>query len=300
MNKLLRYVLYILGGLILLLYLVFRFGMGAITGMSSSEEKIEESFANAINRPSFKTYEVEGIEMHYADMGVDTLPTIVFVHGSPGSWDAYMSYFADSSLAGEFRMISVDRVGYGKSSKGQAESSLLKQGQLIRPLLDLVPEGVPVILVGHSFGGPVIYRMGMEYPKQIDALLVLAGLADPEHESRLWIQRPFRSRWLRWLLPPDLDVSNREIVPLKEELAMIEAQSFWDQIQMPTTIIQGAKDMLVSVPHAEFAEQRLAHIPATHIRLPEENHFIVWTQHDLVCAQIHDLLAQIRESSEER
>lgn len=297
MNKLLRYVLYIIGGLLLVLYLVFRFGMGAITGMTSSEEKIEKTFANAADRPAFNTYQVEGVDMHYADMGADSLPTIIFIHGSPGSWDAYLNYFTDSSLVGTFRMISVDRIGYGKSSKGQAESSLFKQGQMIEPLLDLVPDEVPVMLVGHSFGGPVVYRMAMEYPDRIDGLLILAGLADPEHEGRLWIQRPLMSPWLRWLLPPDMDVSNREIVPLKEELDAIASPVFWNRIQMPTTIIQGAKDMLVSVPHAEFAEERLAHIPAKHIRLPKENHFIVWTQQTLVAEQLHDLLQQIEHAS---
>ena len=192
-------------------------------------------------------------------------------------------------------MISVDRIGYGKSTPGAAQSSLLLQGKLIRPILDLIPEGVQTILVGHSFGGPVVYRMAMEYPEKIDALLILAGLADPANESRLLIQRPLRSKWLRWVLPPDMDVSNREIVPLKVELT--EMIPYWHKIFIPTTIIQGGKDMLVGVAHADFAEDQLAHIPAKQIRLPQENHFIVWTQQALICEQLWDLFDQISQDS---
>jgi pimeloyl-ACP methyl ester carboxylesterase len=34
---------------------------------------------------------------------------VVFVHGSPGSWDAFIGFFKDSLLVGKARLISVDR-----------------------------------------------------------------------------------------------------------------------------------------------------------------------------------------------
>ena len=51
--------LYIVGGLLLVLYLVFRFGMNALFGLTPSEEKIKANFVQAIDEPSYHTYEAE-------------------------------------------------------------------------------------------------------------------------------------------------------------------------------------------------------------------------------------------------
>ena len=53
--------------------------------------------------------------LHFAISGSDTLPTLVFIHGSPGSWMNYAKYMWDSSLLGKYRMIGIDRPGFGYS-----------------------------------------------------------------------------------------------------------------------------------------------------------------------------------------
>ena len=45
------------------------------------------------------TIEMEGRHIHYAMTGSDSLPTLFFIHGSPGSWDAFAEYMKDSSIA---------------------------------------------------------------------------------------------------------------------------------------------------------------------------------------------------------
>jgi hypothetical protein len=67
------------------------------------EERIGDDYAKKIflqeNVELFTaTKEVEGCNMHYAKTGNDTLPTITFIHGSPGSWDAFMRYLKDKEL----------------------------------------------------------------------------------------------------------------------------------------------------------------------------------------------------------
>lgn len=281
LSKMLKIVLYIILGLLLAGYLIFRFGM---SGISQSQEKIDDFFSERNLSPKFDTYTVEGHHMHYVDIGATTLPTIIFIHGSPGSWDAFMQYMGDSSLLKCFRMISVDRIGYGKSDFRQPESSVYMQAACIQPLLDMVPDSVPVILVGHSFGGPIAYRMAMEYPDKIDGMLILAGLADPDKEKRLWIQKPLRSKWLRWLLPPMMDISNREIVPLKRELQIMKPM--WGEITAKTTIIQGQKDILVHYAHGEFAMKMITNGEVKYISLPKANHFLPWSHYELVHQEI--------------
>ena len=288
MRKVSTIILWGLLTLFLVAYLLFRFGMN----MSKNAEQIGEAFADAAEKPRFHEYAALGRQMHYAELGADSLPTILFIHGSPGSWDAYLNYFKDPSLIEQFRLISVDRIGYGKSSLGQAESSLQLQAELIAPILAQIPPDVPLIVVGHSFGGPVAVKLAMDHPERVQGLMLLAALADPVLERRLyWLQKPFRSKALRWLLPPDMDVSNREILPLKEELALIQEE--WGNIQARTILIQGDKDVLVHPGHADFAYAKLEHAPVELIKLPEENHFIVWTQQALICENLIQMKEQL-------
>ena len=72
--------------------------------------------------------------LHYAKSGNDSLPTLLFLHGSPGSWDAFENYLADAELLKRFRMVSVDRPGFGYSQFGGA-ANLADQAALIQPLL---------------------------------------------------------------------------------------------------------------------------------------------------------------------
>jgi len=45
------------------------------------------------------TTKIGNRHMHYVKTGNDTLPTIVFVHGSPGSWNAFADYMKDKDSA---------------------------------------------------------------------------------------------------------------------------------------------------------------------------------------------------------
>src|SRR5260221_4568744 len=55
---------------------------------------------------------VNGHHLHYAETGNKDLPTLVFIHGSPGSWFHYMKYLWDTSLLKKFRMVAIDRPGF--------------------------------------------------------------------------------------------------------------------------------------------------------------------------------------------
>ncbi|MEZ4827483.1 MAG: alpha/beta hydrolase [Bacteroidia bacterium] len=285
--KTLKYVLLTLGIIILVLYIIFRFFMN----FTMSDQKLEKYFEGNPQQPSYGFYEAQGKTIHYACIGAEGRPVIIFIHGSPGTWDAFARYFKDTTLLNHFRMYSVDRIGYGKSDH-EPESSIEMQALMIKPLLDMVPDSVPVILVTHSFGGPVGFRLAMDYPEKIDGMVALAGLADPEKERRVyWLQKPLRGKWIRWILPPDMDISNREIVPLKQEL--YEMGMMWEKIRAKTIIIQGDKDMLVNKAHADFLEKMMPGSPKI-IRLPEENHFIPWTQQQLVVQSIMEVNDEIQ------
>jgi len=258
-----------------------------------SDKKIDAYFADKPVKPRFATIMVGDRPIHYARigaaaMGNDTLPTVLFVHGSPGSWDAFISFFADSSLYNRAQLISVDRPGFGKSGLGEPEPSLQQQAADIAPLLRLNHSHRKPILVGHSLGGPVIARIAMDYPDEVGGLIFVAPSVSPELEKQEWY-RPIGAVFpFRYWLPAELDVSNREILPLRAELEKM--RPLWSRIRVPVTIIQGEDDPLVPPGNAGFAQKMLINAPVTVQMIPKMNHFIPWSRPDLIHdAIIHQL-----------
>ena len=92
-------------------------------------------------------------QLHYAQVGNDSFPTLLFVHGSPGSWDAFKQYMQDSDLLQKYRMVSIDRPGFGYSQFGNARN-LQEQSDIISPLLDQIQNSKNVYVVGYSLGDP--------------------------------------------------------------------------------------------------------------------------------------------------
>lgn len=226
----------------------------------------------------------DGRRLHYVEVGEKTAPAVVFVHGTPGSWRAFEGYLARPELLERFHLVSVDRLGFGASEPGKAETSLEKQAASLAPLLaSLAPAGKP-ILVGHSYGGPVIAKVAMDHPELAGGLVMVAPSIDPELERLRWYNHLASWRLFNWAIPREWLVSNREILPLKKELAAMEGG--WSRIAAKTIVIQGDLDTLVPAANADFAARVL---PAGHLvveRVPAAGHFVLWQQPELIVRAI--------------
>ncbi|MBO6524775.1 MAG: alpha/beta hydrolase [Balneolaceae bacterium] len=255
---------------------------------SVSEEQIGAAFDGLQYSPEFRAFNHEGREMHYVAVGDTSKQTVLFVHGSPGSWDNFLYFLADSIALKKYRLIAVDRPGFGKSGNGVPERSLQQQAEIINEVL--VREQTSAILVGHSYGGPVITRMAIDFPGYTDGLVLVAGSVDPELEKTKWYQIPVHYKILSWILPDLLYSTNEEILALKNELEEMEPD--WKQITQPVSVIQGGKDMLVPKENADFAQKMLVNAPVKMVVIPEMNHFVPWNRSDLIRQEI-DRLARL-------
>ncbi len=227
------------------------------------------------------TVKVQGRDIHYADTG-GSGPAVVFIHGSPGSWDAFANLMSDEVLLKKFRMLSIDRPGFGLSEKGKYEISLQRQAALIQPVIATVKG--PLILVGHSFGGAVIARYAVDYPDSVSALIFVAASVDPDLEKVTWYQTVGSWTAVRWILPVDLDTSIQEILPLKGELEKI--LPLWNTIHVPAFIIQGEDDDLVPAANADFLRKKLNRGPVNTVMAPGLGHFIPWSNPELIKTEL--------------
>ena len=139
--------------------------------------------------------------------------------------------------------------------------------------------------MGHSYGGPLIARMAMDYGEWIDALVMVAPSISPELEPQEWWRSPLNLWGIRSLLPPVFRVCNQEILPLKEELEKM--QPLWKNIRCPVSVLQGMEDTLVLKENADFARKMLVNSSEVDIQMiVGDGHFILWSKIEVVKATI--------------
>ena len=158
----------------------------------------------------------------------------------------------------------------------------------LRPILEAHENQRPIILVGHSLGGPLIARMAMDFPELVDGLVLVAPSIDPELEPYEWYRAPLATPFLRWLLPRSFRASNDEIYKLKPELE--EMIPLWPKVRANTIVIQGMKDNLVPPANADFARKMITNAPVRLVIEKEMNHFIPWTYPQLIRNAVLELL----------
>ncbi len=256
-----------------------------------SDRKFNKFYADKPHRPESITYQVNGYEMHYMyqDMGKEA--TVVFIHGTPGAWSAFSSYFTYDTLYSAANIVAPDRPGFGKSSYGQPKRSLEEQAKLLKPMMEAIPE--PRILVGHSLGGPIVARMAMDYPELVDGIIMLAPALDPELEpDEDWFRVPMRWPVIGFLAPKVFRISNEELIFLDEELELMQPK--WSGIEVPTTVIQGGKDNLVDPGNAPFADSMLVNAQKRILFLENQNHFLPWNEVVLINSEILRMLREIK------
>lgn len=111
-------------------------------------------------------------------------PTVLLVHGGPGSFDhSYLKPDFDR-LAEVAQVVYVDLRGHGRSDWGEAADwTFEKCADDLRAFCDALDIRRPVVL-GHSMGGPIVLLYAARHPTDAAALVVTAGFARWDH-SRL-------------------------------------------------------------------------------------------------------------------
>jgi pimeloyl-ACP methyl ester carboxylesterase len=223
---------------------------------------------------------VGDVTLHYVKTGSEKLPTLFFIHGSPGSWDAYKGYLADTSLLKYFRVIAIDRPGFGYSDFGTAYH-LPEQAALIYQIVRKEYNGQPLHLIGHSLGGPVVVKLAQDHPEAYASLTILAGSISPYEEPKEKWRSIFVDNPLKYLIPGAFRTCNTEIWYFKKDLYMMD--SGYDKLKMPVTFIHGDQDPLVTVRNVAYGKLKLAdHKNIKVIIIPGANHFIPWEHFDII------------------
>lgn len=216
--------------------------------------------------------------LHYAVCGSDSLPTLVFIHGSPGSWMHYMKYMWDSVMRSKFRMVAIDRPGFGYSDFGKA-LHLQEQCNIISPVLQKLKTNQPLFLVGHSMGGPVAVKLAADNPAIVSTLVIIAGAIDINQEKKETWRHIMNVRPLYWTLPGAFGPSNTELLYLKKDL--LPLQNDFKNITCNILFVHGDRDTWVPIKNIAYGTKMM--VNAASIKadtLKGADHQIPWKNMD--------------------
>ena len=121
--------------------------------------------------------EVEGARIHYVDLGPRDAPVLLMVHGLMGQLRNF-TYALTDRLAGDYRIIAIDRPGWGHSVLTGRRPNILEQGRTVVAVADALGLEKP-LLVGHSLGGAVSLAAALAAPGRFSGLALIAPLTQP-------------------------------------------------------------------------------------------------------------------------
>ncbi|TXF91211.1 alpha/beta hydrolase [Neolewinella aurantiaca] len=220
-------------------------------------------------------------------------PMVVFIHGSPSSSSFWANMMKDSALRAEANLLAIDRPGYGGSGLGQAMISVKEQAENVAEIIRRRRPGKDkrLVLHGSSYGGTVSARIAMDYPKEIDGVLLQSASTAPLEEFTYWISYPSNHWSLRWLMPKSIQTVNTE--KLNHQPQLEEMADGWKNITAQVVIAHGTADWLIYPPNAYYSCDQLVNAEEViHHMLAGKKHNLIRTAPDLLKHYIHYLLQE--------
>jgi pimeloyl-ACP methyl ester carboxylesterase len=280
--------------------------------------------------------EVAGATLNVVDIGPRDAPgpAVAMIHGASSNLEVMRQPLGEM-LAGNHRVILIDRPGHGWSTRARQEDSTPAiQGRMIDEALEKLGVG-PVILVVHSWSGALGARMALDYPTRVGGLVMLAPVAYPWRGGIGWYTKlvsiPVIGPLLAYtitlplgyflaepgvrgvFLPqvmPDGFVGNtatalllrpREFLANARDIvtlrAAVEEQApRYANIRVPTVVISGEIDKTVTTNiHSRPFAKAVPN--AKLIVLPDVGHMVQNAVPELVISEIEAMIGQIARST---
>lgn len=251
---------------------------------TSCSQQVAQSPISGVDK-TFHLVDVENSRLHYVSIGSKHNPPILFIHGAPDNWTAYENLLADKALQNDFQMISVDRLGYGRSKKGKPKlASIEEQAELIVKALESNVSGEKAIVIGRSYGGPIAAKIAADNPELVEKLLLISPVINPDKEKYFWFAYAAKHWVVSQFLPWDYTIATKEKFAHAAELRKMEKD--WEKIESDVTVFQGGEDWISDIANFDYAKRklkRLAKKERSHfVFLPKAGHAISETHPELV------------------
>ena len=226
--------------------------------------------------------DVGGYELAYECRGQEE-PTVILEAGLGAAGTEEFFGFLDQ-IAGTTRVCTYDRAGTGVSDErpaGEHVTATLMAEELHR-LLEALEVPLPVVLVGHSYGGMPVRAFEGTYPNDVAGIALIDVSSEPEVPV---YERLDAGPWIDGTDRIDIRATVREL------------RAADDLGDMPLIVVTAGiieDEWLATVPKlAARAQARLAGLSsnAIHVVAPDSGHFVHEDAPDVVLAAIKEVVA---------
>ncbi|GJD57641.1 alpha/beta fold hydrolase [Methylobacterium dankookense] len=125
------------------------------------------------NPPTGRLINVDGIQVHYAEVGQGE--PLVLLHGNGSMLQDFMSSDFVKAAAKRYRVIAFDRPGYGYSERPRSTIwTPPAQARLLRSALLQIGVSRALVL-GHSWGASVAITLALDHPQLVRGLILESG-----------------------------------------------------------------------------------------------------------------------------
>lgn len=264
--------LLIIMGIFVLLLLATRF-----LSFGASSEEIQESFNKTKYQPISHFSKLKEGKLHYVTVGDSSKPMLLLIHGSPGSWDAWVSMLTETSLLNNYFAVVIDRAGYAQTTL-EGKYSLKEQSDFLKPIMDKYCD--ECIIAGHSYGGGLAMQTALDYQDRIKGVVTIAGTVAAPFQKLKFYNYAIHYSPIKWIIADDFSTSNREMWELEDGLVKMNERLA--SFSKKAAIIQGNEDMLVDHQSATFLEKELTNAEVKLIVKDDMNHFVIWSDQNLI------------------
>jgi 3-oxoadipate enol-lactonase len=227
---------------------------------------------------------------------------LVFAHGFPlsrGVWQKQIEAFRSS-----YRVIAPDLRGFGDSETQPGPATMAQYAADLRALLQQLTTG-PVVLIGHSMGGYVALAFARQFPEMLRGLVLVSTKAGQDTAEAAAGRRAMAEKVkaegvqvvLEAMAPKMLAAGNQDarmvaqvrgfMAPSRPAgvigalLGMAERPDstvLLAQIAVPTLVITGADDTLISPAESKILAQAVRGAQLKVI--PQAGHLVAFEQAD--------------------
>lgn len=192
-------------------------------------------------------------------------PTIIFVHGTPGSLRDVLPLLEKTNILDNYHVIVPDRPGFGWSYNNKDFSNIKEQSDILSELIFLPNNSEKVKLIWRSYAWALLPYISSKYPDKIDSMTIIAGTMDANNQTIRKISYPLHYTWLKYIIPNMLRVTNAEKLSSIHQLNTLSW--VWENITIPVALIHWKKDRIVKIENTYYAKKMLINSPKVIIKI---------------------------------
>jgi pimeloyl-ACP methyl ester carboxylesterase len=151
----------------------------AVAGLAVAAALVNRGLARRAERrtpPTGRFVEAHGVRLHWIERGSG--PTLIALHGDGSLLQEVAISGLVDRLGNDFRVIVLDRPGYGYSERPGRGWTPRAQADLIAAFMDQLGVAEAVIL-GHSWGTLVALALAVDHPHRVTRLVLMSGYFYP-------------------------------------------------------------------------------------------------------------------------